>query len=256
MNVVCRVITLSITQATDNARTCKNESARVTTGSWVLSRRRTGHVTSPTCPTPHGRLSPRIIGRDHPRGGWPCRPQRWREYLRPLLTPGWTRATPTASWQRPQPDVGVSVDVVPDRNPPTGSGSSPDVVERTNGSINHCRRLDRPYEASVTATKASSTSARSPYWYVDSTAAGNSTRVRLAAVSWRQEPGANPGRFRHCEGRALTASAAKPGAAGQRHRHSAGPQPDTATRHPTTRGENPEEAPDARGTPYRAVVHL
>ena len=49
--------------------------------------------------------------------------------------------------------AGVSVDIVSGPKPGTGFIVQPRrwVIERTNGSINHCRRLDRHYEVTLTA---------------------------------------------------------------------------------------------------------
>ena len=49
--------------------------------------------------------------------------------------------------------AGVSVDIVSGPKPGTGFIVQPRrwVVERTNGWINHCRRLDRHYEVTLTA---------------------------------------------------------------------------------------------------------
>ncbi len=57
------------------------------------------------------------------------------------------------------------------------------VVERTNGWINHCRRPDRHYEVTFPPTKDSSSSAKSPYYSDDSTAASYSTRVSVRRCS-------------------------------------------------------------------------
>jgi transposase len=76
--------------------------------------------------------------------------------------------------------AGVTVDVVSGAKACHGFIVQPRrwVVERTNSWINHCRRLDRHYEITPTHTKVSSTSAKSPYYPNDSTAASCSTRFR------------------------------------------------------------------------------
>jgi len=176
--------------------------------------------------------------RDHPRGGRPCPPQRWREHLNAALyvlrtgcawrhlphhfTVSWSAAHKhflrwcrTGVWfkalaavrgevraradrrkrpsaavmdsssvkaspallrkaKRVEPTIahlwldkghtghtvaesatqaGVSIDVVSGPKPANGFQVQPRrwVVERTNGWINHCRRLDRHYEVTLTA---------------------------------------------------------------------------------------------------------
>jgi transposase len=79
--------------------------------------------------------------------------------------------------------AGITVDIVSGPKSTNGFHVQPRrwVVERTNGWINHCHRLDRHYEVTLTAHEVSSSSAKSPYYYGDSTAASCSTRFRRPA---------------------------------------------------------------------------
>lgn len=111
----------------------------------------------------------RFLVPKHPEGGRPCPPQRWREYLDAMLyvlrtdARGDTCPTTSPSPGRPRTRVscaggptaakaGVTVDVLSGPKPGNGFIVQPRrwVVERTDGWINHCRRIDRNYDTTLT----------------------------------------------------------------------------------------------------------